>query len=264
MKYIVIFMLMLFSSLVTAGRYPVVTITQANIYYLNDGTGRYEGDYYISQSIQEIGAAADWVPPAGYTVGLGHRHTDGNPGHDVASNGIGMVKADGSKTAGQLAIEAYNRGGSSTTEIVHGGGYPTNECVGYIVAARDGSWSNAVTPGGCDKVPPFTDSCSLQSADVILDHGSMELDKTEGHSVSTNLSVSCTKSAAIVLKLITGKSYIDLIPSGTSQIQINGQQPGGKFNLNPGENTLTITDTLHNITAAGSYSGSTVLMMDYY
>ncbi|MDY0972478.1 hypothetical protein [Siccibacter turicensis] len=244
-----------------AGMYPVVIPYKA--VYDTNHTG-YTTIYY-KVSVMNIGPAADWVPPAGFDVGFVY--------HDKMYDNMTVVNAhaqtaqqsaDGKKTIGELAIASHNTYVSIASDGMTDAMTNRIDCMTYGGGPTLGSsWSSGVFPGGCVKFPPVEDWCKITTPEIVLDHGTISLTESEGHSTSANIGLHCTNAMAVTFNLIANDKYVYL-DEGKSEITIDNKPLNMPIDLASGDSSLVIKDMLTGVNTEGSHTGSSVLVMEPY
>lgn len=252
---ILLLFLQLSSHLLHAGMYPVITEIKTEIV-----TSR-SAIYYFKQQLVDIGPASDIICPAGWRVGLVHRH-------DAFPGGEDIVKAEGgdfcyynSKNIGEVARRNYEISGKFRTWISHLGYGNGNECVGYVAYSDNNvKWSTAIFPAGaCVYAPPGNEWCEVVTPTITLDHGVLNIGT--GHTTTSKFDAKCT--APMKVRLVLGQDSVSL-GDGKSKLEIPGSV-GGFHSLHEGMNNLSMVSSLTlPPTAAGIYQGSTVLYLQYY
>lgn len=113
-------------------------------------------------------------------------------------------------------------------------------------------------PGTCLRTPPVLNWCSLDSANLVLDHGVVT-----GPSVSlatTRLSVVCGTDTRVRLGLLGASSSTIGIGGGTSRLSTQYGPLGSVINLPGGRSDLTVTSTLQGV-SSGAWEQSAVLVL---
>lgn len=261
MKKYLMFFVFLIAHSSWASLYPIITSINP-VAVASDGW-----DYYITQTLVNIGSAGDVIVPRGQGIGFGHRHNPtSTPGSGVGYAQAGWVESYGNSTVSQLGVELYNTGGKNITSIPHSGLPPsTNECVAYMLLPGHGTypWSQVKTPGGCLNVPPADQWCKLKTPQILLDHGVISLTESAGDSASASIDVECVSDMAVSFRLVTDDIYIYL-DEGKSEITVDNKPLTSKIDLPQGNSTLSIKDLLTGVTTEGVHTGSSVLVMMPY
>lgn len=255
MKIILYLLSLLFVSPVFAGNYPVVIVTKTTIAQTEP---REIDAAYFKTLITDIGPGSEQIPPSGYVVTLFARENNTANDADFA----GHVYADGKRTIGEMAIEAYN---ASRSEYQNGAitfyASPYN-CVSWGAApSKVSDWSSLIYPGGCMTLPPVNQTCKFVTPEVLLDHGS--LGATDGNKVSEQISLQCTADMDVQFSFPGNEKYIYL-GEQKAEITINSQALGSKISLPKGSSSVTIEDKLIGDFPEGIYTGSSVLIMAPY
>lgn len=246
-----------------ASDYPIITSITTTI--LNEQSATYD----FTQSVIDIGPAADIVPPMLKNGGmcLRHRH-DGYPGgRDVLSacTAFPLVnqEPEGHMTLGELAMKSYNSGAAAETYEYHGGEGNGGECLGYVYGDTDQPWSTAIfPPGTCVYAPPGQDWCSLESPALVLDHGAISLTDASGHTATDRLQIQCSAGMTVRLSLVGHTDgRLGIGDEGASQLSTSGGALGEPISLVGGENSVDITSTLQGV-PVGSWVASGVLMLE--
>jgi len=254
MKKIILF-LMFLSFYGFAGQYPV--ITSLHVTYNDHGA-----NYGIDQKMMEIGPASEEVVPTGWEVVLAHKHTTDGETFTV-SEASTTAASNNKKTIGELGKEAF-RDGKTVSMIGHGGPNGFQECVAYVLKpSSNNSWEGVRTPGGCLYVPPADEWCKITSPELVLEHGTITLEQSEGSIASDSIGVKCTADAAVTFNLITQDKYVYL-DDGKSEITVDNKPLNTKIDLPQGDSQLPIKDLLTGITTEGFHTGSSVLVMAPY
>ncbi|MEB8254004.1 hypothetical protein NGI13_00255 [Enterobacter asburiae] len=255
MKIILYLLSLLFVSPAFAGNYPVVIVTKITI----ADVGPPEIDAaYIKTLITDIGPGAEQIPPSGYVVTLFVRQD--NMANDI--DFAGHVYADGKRTIGEMAIEAYNASSSKYQNGSFTIRPSANNCVSWGAAPSTVSdWSTFIYPGGCMAFPPVNQTCKFVTPEVLLDHGS--LGATDGNKVSEQISLQCTADMDVQFSFPDNGKYIYL-GGQKAEITINSQALGSKISLPKGSSSVTIEDKLIGDFPEGVYTGSSVLIMTPY
>ncbi|MDI3360204.1 hypothetical protein QQF21_06880 [Lelliottia sp. V89_10] len=259
------FLLFIFSAsqFSLAGQYPVITSVTARV------VDPYNTEYHWSGKLAEIGSASETMVPFGYMTGLGFK--DINGGFTVVRF-VATTTYSGSQTPhpiGDLARGDYvsdvdtNRFTFTVPpDEIPGEG---DRCLAYVsVQQNNAFWSNAINPAGCTYIPPATEMCKITTPEILLDHGSITLKDAEGNVAKSNVGVSCTTPMSVTFHLTTDSPYINLSPSGKSEIKIEDQALGSKIDLPAGAKMLSITDMLSGVSTEGVNAGSSVLVMEPY
>ncbi|EOY5381065.1 hypothetical protein [Cronobacter dublinensis] len=246
-----------------AGQYPVINSLQ---YEWNSDS--YSMIYHITQGVKDIGSASEQYPPNGWIVCLAVSGKDTIQWEDTGTCVSDAMKVDRRMTLGEYALKVYNNGGSSISDINFRSGVTNtdNPCVAYVAAPNEiqFSWSSVINPAGCTAVPVPYEACKITTGDILLDHGTLSAKEAEGNSAKANINVQCNTALSMKFHLSNNQSFIDLQPSGSSQITLNDQPLGVKMDLLSGSNSLVIKDSLSGVTEAGVNSGSSVLVMEPY
>ncbi|QJW53198.1 hypothetical protein HL670_00048 [Serratia plymuthica] len=267
MNYYLI-LLCFFSGIATASQYPVITSIQTKI--TSERTATYTGTI----GVMDIGTAADVPVPAGWTVGIGHRHDNFPGGSDLirmkgatdscTSYGCSII-ADRNMTIGQAAMSAYRKWGVGSFLIEHTGEGNGGECVGFIAAATptDSAWGSVIMPpGSCIYAPPGQDWCKIITPQITFNHGVLSLSDAAGHSRSARVDINCTVGTTVKLRLLNDSSYIDLKNGFRSDIFIEGKPPAVSLRLNAGINGVNMSDKLAGMIREGDFYGSSVLIIE--
>lgn len=255
-----------------AGLYPVITSITAR------STAPNTVEYHWTAKLSEIGSVSEtmMVPGAySYRTGAAFKMINACCGAapisvatPVENTGIGTQAS-----IGELARGAYEGDVSSNhfTFTVHA--YPPDyripdegqRCLAYIAYRTNvGSWDEALKPVGCTYVPAPTEMCKITTPEILLDHGSITLKDSEGNVAKSNVGVSCTTAMSVTFHLTTDSPYINLSPSGKSEIKIEDQALGSKIDLPAGTKMLSISDMLTGVSTEGVNAGSSVLVMEPY
>ncbi|EAW0727645.1 hypothetical protein BKF00_21720 [Salmonella enterica] len=258
MKYISI-IFFLFSSMVFAGDIPVPRITESTTY---SATATY--------TIADVGPSADIVPPEGEGVSLMMLFR--NSGRETTMDPYKKPywkRADGIKTVGEIAMEIYDDYGSYMEQFsLHGVTPSDDDCIGwgYGDIAPQSAYAIGVATivGGCAPIPPPGFSCNIDSQNIELDHHSLTKQSVNGNSVSTSINVSCDSETAVKFSLSTDLDYIELSPSGTSELFVNDLPLNSEIELPAGSSTIKLNDKLSGVTETGVSSGSSVLVIKPY
>ena len=270
----ILFLLIIMVFPLWAGQYPIVDSTESN-----DNGDDYV-TYNIYQKIMEIGPATDYVPPAGWLVGFGRKYRYGwacryTPEDTTACpyyvdlDTKGMSTADGVKTIGTLAMEAYNRYAGTITMAMSSDGSPYSDpepsCFAYIGIAGYGAddASQAVFPAGCAVGPPTYEWCKVKTPEIEFDHGSLTANQAEGSTLTVQMKVSCTTATAVKFNLPTNDKYL-YMDEGKAEITVNDLPLGTKINLPTGDNILPVKDQLTGVTSEGFHTGGNILVMSPY
>lgn len=256
------------SGAVSASEFPLVTSIQTEI--TSEKTATYTGTI----SVMDIGTAADIPVPAGWTVGIAHRHDNFPGGSDevrmipannpCASYGCSII-AGSNMTLGQAAMSAYRKWGFNHFSINHSGEGNGGECVGFLAApAPTGpAWGNVIMPpGSCIYAPPGQDWCKIITPQITFNHGVLSLSDAAGHSRSARVDINCTVGTTVKLRLLNDSSYIDLKNGLRSDIFIEGKPPAVSLRLNAGMNGVNMSDKLAGTIRAGDFYGSSVLIIE--
>ncbi|MBL5898805.1 hypothetical protein E0D81_19400 [Lelliottia amnigena] len=263
-KILILLATLLVTTTTSAGLWPVITSIRPEFIGMSMGGGAYVYNYYITQTLLEVGPSVDVVMPNDY-IHLTHRH---NPHQDdVGGTPTASTKTSSTQTISQTAVDFYNNTGSRYTFVQHTGDQPTDECVAYIVSTfQDPSyapWSQAFVPGGCLVVPPADEWCKITTPELVLDHGVITLKQAESSTAKTQMGVMCTTTTAVQFNMITGDDYVYL-DEGKSQISVNDLPLKTKIDLPQGNSSLPVKDLLTGITKEGFHTGSGVLVMMPY
>ncbi|MGQ4695434.1 hypothetical protein [Enterobacter asburiae] len=264
MKNIFCFFLMISSS-VYASQFPVITSMSVEYY-------SWGAVYSFTQKLMDVGASADTVPPAGWYVGLMHKHHNddgswtGNLEDDV------FITADGTKNMSSLGVYLFKNGGASDSDILHNGSNGFPECVGYIAGPRGYSpatsyaidWnSSVIAPGGCMMVPPANEWCKITTPELVLEHGTITLKQADGDIATSSMGVECTTATAVTFNLLTQDKYVYL-DEGKSEINVDDKPLNTKIDLPTGKSQMIVKDLLTGVTKEGFHTGSSVLVMMPY
>lgn len=264
LKVIILLLICSVSQFSVAGQYPVITSVSA---IMTDPT---HAEYRYSAQLAEIGSASETtMVPGNYTTGVVFKEVS-NVGEYPMFVGTKLFNGDyTAQPIGPLAVTAFNgdvRTGklSFTVDTYHIPG-EGKRCLAYL-ATVDGinSWSNIINPVGCTYVPAPSELCKITTPQILLDHGSITLKDAEGNVAKSNVGVSCTNAMAVTFHLTTNSPYINLSPSGKSEIKIENQPLGSTINLPAGTKMLSISDMLTGVSTEGVNAGSSVLVMEPY
>lgn len=260
---------LLFSGIVSASEYPIVTSISTKI------NSPVSASYSVSIAVMDIGTAADVPVPNGWTVGIGHRHDNFPGGIDVGplyaadrncDPGGCSIIAKNNMTLGQAAMAAYRKGGSlSRFSLSHIGEGNGGECVGFYAVAKPTSisWGNVlIPPGACVYAPPGQDWCKIITPEITFNHGVLQLSEAAGHSRSTKININCTSGTTVKLRLMNNQSYVELQNGLRSDIFIEGQAPAVSLRLQAGANAVNMSDKLTGVINPGGFYGSSVLVME--
>ncbi|WP_158699879.1 MrpH family fimbial adhesin [Cronobacter dublinensis] len=264
LKKLFIMLFVIFSSPIFAGKYPVLFVNNTKV---TSGPA-YTPD--ITLQIVEIGPAADVVLPAYYTIIAGISDSDGqyNIFPPTFFSAGPSLRADGVRTVGELATQLAQ---STFGQRVYSSDMQ-RYCVGYgyydstsdYGASYAPYFSAMHFPAGCTQGPPPYFSCKITTPEIILDHGSLNLNNVEGSVSRSNVGVECTTETDVAFTLATGDDYIYLAPTGKSKINVNNQPLGSITYLLAGTNQVPISDELSGVAVEGVNSGSGVLVMMPY
>lgn len=250
-----LYLLILMTFNVLAGKYPVAVSIVAHV----GGVNNY---FTFSQKIVDIGPATEYIPPVGYYIGITLKDYRG--GFATAYLNNGYTVGDGKKDIGTLALEAYTLGQSNVTKLYFDQYVPSSpNCIGYVSSPGPyQDWNNVYSPV-CPTVPPPDQWCKITNPEIVLDHGTINLQQAEGSSVSANMSINCTQTASVTFNLITDDKYVYL-DEGKSEITVNDKPLKSKIDLPQGNSTVLIKDLLTGVNSAGFHTGSSVLIMSLY
>ncbi|CAI1174253.1 MULTISPECIES: MrpH family fimbial adhesin [Serratia] len=264
--YLLVFSLV--SGVTSASQYPIVTSVQTKI--MSSKTANYTGTF----SVMDIGAAADVPVPAGWTVGIAHRHDAFPGGIDVVrmkgasdacdSYGCSII-AQSNMTLGQAAMSAYRKWGVNSFSIDHSGEGNGGECIGFLASATPNSshWGGAIMPpGSCIYAPPGQDWCKIITPEITFNHGVLSFSDAAGHSRSTQVNINCTVGTTVKLRLLNNESFIDLKNGLRGDIFIEGKPPTVNLKLQTGNNTVNMSDKLSGEIKPGSFYGASVLVIE--
>ncbi len=253
-----IFIALLCTDYAVAGLYPVVTSITA----IGKGNGTVE--YHFRQVVMDIGPASETpLPPNRYKTVLGAKSHNGA---QVPISIIAQAATNGqNSTAGAEALALYAGYGNITTATID---YvdPNDQCIAYIsYPLYDWYWGpSTINPAGCTFVPPPTEMCKITTPELLLDHGSITLKDAEGHTAKTSMGVNCTTAMAVTFHLTTNQPYINLSPTGKSEIQVENLPLNSKIDLPSGTKILSVSDMLSGVSTEGVNAGSSVLVMEPY
>ncbi|HEX4502392.1 MAG TPA: hypothetical protein VH187_14735 [Scandinavium sp.] len=250
--------LSLFSGSVFSGLFPVINSISA--IQLSNGSVQ----YHFTQSLVEVGSATDRILPAGtYNTFIGAKGYSGSIAiiahvSGSASSGVDITVGD----EGRSAYNAYSSITSATLTSIK----PSDQCIAYISTPKgETDWnSSVINPAGCTYIPPPTQMCKITSPEILLDHGTITLQDAKGHVAKTSMGVSCTSAMAVTFHLTTNQPYINLSPSGQSEIKIEDMPLNSKIDLPSGTKMLSISDMLSGVSTEGVNAGSSVLVMEPY
>ncbi|EAW4371558.1 hypothetical protein FLK97_18095 [Salmonella enterica] len=264
MKYFYFISVLLLSFNAFSGQLPVPRVTGTS------GSGGAHYHVYISYTITDVGPSADVIPPKGQTVGLLYVFKNlGIEGYTDPYTRYYMSKADGIKTVSELAMEIYDNYASSMGEFDITTSPDDMNCVGWGYGnindpEYDVPIGTDTIVGGCAPIPPPGFSCSIDSQNIELDHHSLARQIVNGDSVSTAINVSCDSETAVKFSLSTDLDYIEIFPSGTSELFVNDLPLNSKIELPAGSSTVKLSDKLSGVTETGVNSGSSVLVIEPY
>jgi len=248
-----------YSAAVFAGMFPVISSISA----MQIGNGVVE--YHFKQSLVDIGPASETPLPGGgtyLTVLAAKTHSGAQDPIVYITNTISDQRET---TAGEMARTLYGWYGSISTATISFVD-PYDQCIAYIsIPKTQYFWySSTINPAGCTYIPPPTQMCKITSPEIVLDHGSIRLQDAEGHIAKTSLGVSCTNAMAVTFHLTTNQPYINLSPSGKSEIKIEDMPLNSKIDLPVGTKMLSVSDMLSGVSTEGVNAGSSVLVMEPY
>ncbi len=106
----------------------------------------------------------------------------------------------------------------------------------------------------CDNLPPPDTECSIEPANILIDHGSLA--EVEGARASSAASIVCNRPSSVAVDItpsrvaLTSEMYSELSWSlgGTPESTVR---------------SLTLMSTLHGRAAGGEYQGDTVVRVTY-
>lgn len=180
----------------SGGPYPIVT----NITIEPDSPTSWT--YHFEQQVVESAAVDSPIPFN--QMALGHKHSDSENSEfyrlSYSGKPYSVVPGD---TWSMAAMKVYNDGGKSVTSMIHSGGSGGSECVGYLGFDRNTEqWSDAYAgPLGCTHAPPVNNSCSFDSPQITIDHGSRNISAISGSVKTNTLRVTCVLPTTISIKL---------------------------------------------------------------
>lgn len=265
MKYFFYLFCLLIPS-VWAGQYPTVIPVSEFQHPL------YPDHYYIAYYtvVTDVGPGTEVIPPRGYIVTLYARTGDnGETANDVESTaGAGHLTADGVRTLGDYAMDAYN---GSSPEAQATGSLPILDAAPdycMIWAAGPGKvvpWDSLITAGPCLSFPPPTQTCKFVTQEVLLDHGTVTTSTAEGSSAKAQISVQCTAQTDVKFSSVASDNAIYFSDGKTkAEITINNKSLGSKITLAAGASSVEIEDKLSGSFTEGAYTASSVLVMEIY
>lgn len=251
MRLILFLLINLFVFSASAGDYPVIIITKTRPDYI------YIGAYYKTV-ITDVGPGTEQIPPAGYVVTqFAHEGSQAND-FDRAYR----VTADGKRTIGDLAMEAFNKSEPNIQNGYNTFNQSPYNCMTWAAApGRKAPWTDIIAPGGCMVLPPTTQNCKFITPEVLLDHGSLGV--TDGDMITEQISMQCSAQTDVKFSLAGDGNYI-YMGNQKAEITINNQPLGSKITLPKGDSTVSIKDKLIGNFPEGVYSGSGVLIMAVY
>lgn len=110
--------------------------------------------------------------------------------------------------------------------------------------------------------PPNDIWCAPTSPSTNISHGTLDISAASGHVASTTLNMQCSGNTTYLLRALTHP--IRLSNGMQSTLRVNNSALGSLINGSTGTQSLSISSTLSgSASATGSFSGQTILMVDY-
>lgn len=164
-----------------------------------------------------------------------------------------LVKADGQKTYGELAMLAWSRGVNTVSGV--NSAFPP-ECIAFIRTPTN----YPINYSHCGNVGQSFESCDVSQKDIELNHGIIS--RTGTFTTTSPIEFTCTSGMNV--KLIITNPKLQLGAGLTSALSIDGVRDGQQLYLKRGMNTMVIRSELTNTAAVvGQYSASTILYVVY-
>lgn len=254
----IIFCLLFMSSLICqAGVYPVFVIDK-----VLESSGGYEPLGH--QTLKEMGALTDIVPPPGKYMWFGIKYLAGGVARLKPHASYQPLKLEAGETLGHAAQRAYAKwqvyGGMMTNVKSR-----SDICLAYALIDKPGGdwplWSTAmIPPGACQSPPPFPEWCKITSGQITIDHGSINVG-SDMKKISKDIVLNCSSSMTVILRL--SQDSLELSPGVRSRLTLPNN---GRITAVSGDNHTTITSELALSAGAtpGKYQKSTVLSVNYY
>ncbi len=234
--------------------------------------------YTVESWEDETSQANPCFGGSGCTLWIAHRHDEsGNPGTTYnakldSNTAPEMTKVRTVGELGQIYKRYWSLPLSGTLE--HTGSKVPNECVGifYRVAVPPVGLAYAqLLPGSiCGVAPPPAGVCGFTDlSDIVLDHGTINLDESSSSRVEKSIEVQCSVASNLKLVIATGEQGKLVLSGGEgagfySSLTLDGMYANDGVvlsNVGPAGRRVTLVSNLHAGTGSGVFTGSAVMIL---
>ncbi|MEL5308182.1 hypothetical protein [Serratia nevei] len=176
--------------------------------------------------------------------------------------GVSFKEMSTARTLGDLARVSREKG------VVFTGRIPMAEGERYcfsLTSVWRGKWNPM--PGGvnaCSRAEIVPTYCSISEPYIELNHGAINANAINGHTISRSFNVSCNTNYKVLVIAQDLKSVLSLGGGLQSQLKVNDTDLGEGYvtSVGPGGKSLTLTSTLSGYTSGtGNFQGAKVIML---
>lgn len=131
---------------------------------------------------------------------------------------------------------------------------------GWATAANTGD----PTPQSCIMLPTTTTKCTASAVSPTLDHANIPANNWNGHTVRTNVIVTCNAKTTVRIDNPRGNGPVALGTTMNTTLRVNGHNLGATQILENMANTVELSSTIGGTSAIpGSFATNLVLRINY-